>query len=281
VQPFDGMGTMSEPDHPNTESNDVEDSIKNPRHIIGGLGSGLLWFIVDLTFVWPDSHERFVIFLCAWFVFYWIDAAWLSQETMLKAVASTIAVGVIGYCIVPKTPRPESENHCWIDTGNQPTPPGLCKGVKPDEMAVELGDDLVIVTDKSYYIAVQLPCTKIIFERTPDGDAAISAVLHDKQGRLAAKISQNEIRLMPWEDDWSTRIEEPNNRNAVRVFDSYERPVLSLTSLNSQLIEFQAVFYCGADKYTLGFPSGINGPHGVSIDHLCLGGGTVGVDLNY
>jgi hypothetical protein len=230
---------MSQKENPDDEGRTDGENEKKVRDIVGSAFATIIWFFVDLTFVWPESHER------AWWlgiVFLPTQLLQISQiplRTTVITVVIWLAIGGIGYRFIPPTPKPETETHFWVETGNEPTPKDLCAGVSSNELVGEFGNNFATKTKDNYYTAVDMPCTRIILERTPEGTAAISTVIRDEEGKIAARITDNEVRLMPWENDWSERSDD---RSSVIVLDSYGKPVFTLRSKNSQIVEFEGIF---------------------------------------
>src|SRR5581483_10926150 len=182
---------------PQNERDPNREREQKAREIIGGGTATLIWFFVDLTFVWPESHQRAYWFAVIFVGAQVIQIGRLRLRTMAITLGIWIVVAAIGYPFLPPTPRPETETHFWIQPGSQPMPSGLCNGQLTDKNLVVRFGSFAVTTTLNYYRALLIMgCTQVVLERTDRG-LAVSTDIYDEGGNEIVEIDSNEVKRLP------------------------------------------------------------------------------------
>ena len=107
---------------PYNERDTDDEREKKAREIIGAFFASIIWFFVDLTFVWPESHQRAYWFALAFVIAQIVQISQLRRRTIIKALAVWIIIWAVFYPFVPPNPPKETETHFWLVPASDPSP---------------------------------------------------------------------------------------------------------------------------------------------------------------
>jgi hypothetical protein len=238
---------VSEEPNPDNERGLHRDSDQNIREEIGALLSAALWVLVDLRWVWPESHEWALLFGIGYLVFQCIERRTLlkSYRALSTGVVGVLVVGAVAYYFLPATPKIETfETHGWLTPGDDPTPPNDCPKPASDEILFLAGNEGIVVgRDETYKISV-VQCGSrgdlLRVNYTPDG-LLVDADVFASNGDLVARIKNNEFHLVTGKYSYSDR---PDLHTLVVHDRQGQRDLLSVSYPNPSTIEVRGIFFC-------------------------------------
>jgi hypothetical protein len=247
------MGEKHIPQNPADGSSERYDKV---RESIGALLSAGLWVFIDLTFVWPDSHERAILFGVGYVALQCIQVL-PSHRAAAIGFGATVASGLVLYILVPPTPLPETPQHGLLTPGNEPMPPipSSCadlpsKWVGWRVYAGNSGAVFIRTKDVPSSVFTALPFLfnrlpiltvkgqdKLWVEKTQQG-VAISGEVFDKNGAVV-RLDRNEFTRS---EANSFRRERPDSHTLV-VYDRFDNPVLTVKYFNPEAIYLTGTFW--------------------------------------
>jgi hypothetical protein len=288
--------TNGEHDRPVRESDRAEQEQAKRRHIVYSVFFCLLYTVLDVIFIFPDSH--FLALVSLGLAFGFIAWAEVPRGYTLASVFSCVLASLVAYGIVGPTPPAETEAHGWIYPANEApaetacpsTPWGVGANLEdPDRvLIVALGHSGVVIPYlplkpwdiKENAIAKKLnyskrtiltvgDCKAIQITRTEDG-ISIDADVFDSAGNLSARITNNEFHLISGQISYGER---PDPSTLI-VHDKQGNELFWLRYLNRKSVKLRGFFACkshapvqiGEDSITL--------PQQIHMTNGCMRSGT-------
>ena len=235
---------ITEEDSQKNERDAKREREQKLREAIGGITATITWFLVDLTFVYPESRERAYWFAIVFLAAQIVQITQLRLRTTIKALVVWMIIAPIGYHFWPATPPKETETNFWLVPADDPTPPNGCSSqgvsVPNDELLLLMGKMAVHTSRKDKFTVVQFGgCPLLKMQRTSQG-IALDADIFNEDGKQIAHIENNEVDLSSGK---YSRRKRPDSSTLI-VYDEEGNEVLWVRYSNPTTVQIQGVFRC-------------------------------------
>jgi hypothetical protein len=144
----------------------------------------------------------------------------------------------------------ETETHGWLTPANDLTPPNSCNDhdvpITSAALTIIFGDGTAISTDRYSRNGKSLPVFELggrpllSIDATKDG-LLIDADIFSPDGRLAARIKQNEFHLVSQEISYSEA--RDNDRSTLKIYDPEGNRMLYVKYANPTTVIIDGTFY--------------------------------------
>jgi len=193
---------MRQEQRPQKERDEQQNYEDKLRYFIGSICSDLLWFFLDITFVWPDNRKEALWLGIVYGGARLVEIRWLNLRVTGVIVTLVVIAGIISQ---PYLPPVETPNHGWLSPGNEPAPtdnacanpptPEIRKYIESG-LTLLVGDSGVILTKANGKTVVFSDCGHDLLWITSEGGKLyVSANIWD--GKIMAQIENNEFTLNP------------------------------------------------------------------------------------
>jgi hypothetical protein len=231
--------------------NDNHDKSKKRYHWVYVAGWCLFSAFIDFAFLWPESHFWALLALAAALslpAIYQLTVLGVSARWVVSSVASLFAASLCVYWVVGPIRIPYIEMIGSLQPGNKPTPSNGCDRPRPpgfpnipgDALKILIGDNAFVLTGAVKFTVLQIgQCPVLSMERNESG-IWFNADVYDKDGRLVARVVNNETHIMTGENVSDDR----HGDLTVLVVKSKEDELLYVRYLNPTTVQARGVFGC-------------------------------------
>jgi hypothetical protein len=250
----------------------------NKRQIIGTLTSIIFTAILDVIFIWPESHEIAFGVGVAYLVLQCIETTSLTNRQATIVSVFICLIAIIGYHFVPPTLPSETETHRWFVPASDPTPPNLCDPVPRNSMLILFGKTGFWTS--SDLVRVELDDCLIAEIYRVQGRIVIGANVFTRDGKLVALIKNenDEFHLVPSQISYQER----KNRSTLAVYDLEGKEIFYAHYANPHTFIVRGTFFCSEMRSLIIEQNGttiLNTPmnRDMEITNTCIGGTPFGV----
>ncbi len=238
---------MSEVQQPNDQADSSHDKADKRREIVGTIGSTVLWFSLDLHFLYPENHTAAL----------WSAVVFLSLQvvgaTLIKwkyAISVSVFFVLVGGLLqlfwLPPTPPKETETHYYLTAGTDPTPTNGCANMAappPNAVLVFFGSSVVWFAHDDFTALTVGTCTNLHIQRRPKG-VFVSGDIVAQDTKIVARIDRNIVDLNTQE---IFAPQKSDDGHALTVDDQEGHEAFYTRYLNPNAITIRGKFFCTKD----------------------------------
>ncbi len=221
--------SMSEKKNPQKKNNKHGDREQKAREIVGSIGTTLVWVFVDLTFVWPESHERAYWLGFIIIVFQLIQITQIPLRMTGATIGTLSVVAAVGYQFLSPTPLPETPIHGWLLPAVAPGPNRCGPSVPKDALMCLMGTT-VFWSGLEKVTLLQACGHDLLTLKRKEGKLWIDADIFE--GKILAQIKDNEFFINP---NNAFRIERPNVHE-LTIYDQMAEARLSVIFVDANTV---------------------------------------------